>query len=218
MGFSDLTGTFFHIIFTVTYKAKKMENVSILNNDNLINNKIQVTDFSMEKPSRSKTGFSIAIKKVIAEGGENFFLYLKRLNLAKESNLLVLSSSHHYYYDENELQDVKTLINLKKLNQIKDLNMFLHTLFNILPQNSSFIGCFSNDKTLSGNGFSNYPPSRLFSRFINFLDSKTDHIMDKNEVSELLETNGFRVVDMTEIDGITYFYSQNIRQTVKLRA
>lgn len=195
-----------------------MENVSILNNDNLINNKIQVTDFSMEKPSRSKTGFSIAIKKVIAEGGENFFLYLKRLNLAKESNLLVLSSSHHYYYDENELQDVKTLINLKKLNQIKDLNMFLHTLFNILPQNSSFIGCFSNDKTLSGNGFSNYPPSRLFSRFINFLDSKTDHIMDKNEVSELLETNGFRVVDMTEIDGITYFYSQNIRQTVKLRA
>ena len=177
-----------------------MENVSVSNHA------------KRETTSNRKSGFSPSIIKVIAEGGENFFLYLKRHNISRETDLLVLPSVHHYYYDENELKNVRTLVNLKKLNHIKHLESFLNNLFQMLPQDANFIGCFSNDKTMKQNGFAYYKPSRLLRRFISFVDSKTDRILDNNKVSEILERNGYVIADMTELDGVTYFYSRNIQK------
>jgi hypothetical protein len=185
-----------------------MENVSVLNYPNILNDSFYLTNFNRETTARKKTGFSPTIVKVIAEGGENFFLYLKRLGFATENNLLALSSVHHYYYDENELKNVGTLVNLKKLNHIKNLDDFLQTILHMLPQEANFIGCFSNDISKKQNGLLTYKPSRLLSRFINFIDSRTDHFLDKSRVSEALEKNGHKIIDMTEIDGITYFHSK----------
>ena len=147
------------------------------------------------------------INKLITEGGENFFLYLNRLNLSRESHLLTLSSDHYYYYDESEMKKVKTLINLRKLNCINHLDNFLHTVVTILSPNTNFIGCFSDDIALMENGVSYFKPSRLMNRFINFLDSRPDHILNRKEVTELLLARGFRIIDMTEMDDLTYFYS-----------
>jgi hypothetical protein len=46
-------------------------------------------------------------------------------------------------------------------------------------------------------------------RRINYLDSKIEIETDKIDVSRLLESHGFKVIDMTEINGLTYFRSQN---------
>jgi hypothetical protein len=40
--------------------------------------------------------------------------------------------------------------------------------------------------------------------------------MDKNDVSEVLERNGFKIVDMTEMNGLTYFYSQKISGQIEV--
>jgi len=168
--------------------------------------------------SSRRTTFSPVIVNMIAEAGVNFFRYLKRIGLSKEPDLLILSSKHHYSYNENDLKSVRTIISFKKLNLIKYLDAFLYALVRILPQNVNFIGCFSDSNTLKGNGFLFCQPSRLFNRFINFLDSSTNHSMDKNIVSEVLERNGFKVVDMTEMHGLTYFYSQKINKSVELNA
>jgi len=158
---------------------------------------------SSEKPNFSPDNFSLT-----AEGGRNFFHYLKSFNLFKEPELLILSPNIHFYYDENDLKGVRTFIILKKLNLIKDLDTFLHTVFLILPENINFVGCFSDSKTVDGNGFL----TGLSTRFNNFLDSRTDHNMDKKDVSDLLEKHGFKIIDMTEMNGLTFFYSQTIRQ------
>ena len=158
---------------------------------------------SSEKPNFSPDNFSLT-----AEGGKNFFRYLKSFNLFKEPELLILSPNIHFYYDENDLKGVKTFIILKKLNLIKDLDTFLHTVCNILPENVNFVGCFSDSQTVDGNGFL----TGLSTRFNNFLDSRTDHNMDKKDVSDLLEKHGFKIIDMTEMNGLTFFYSQTIRQ------
>ena len=50
------------------------------------------------------------------------------------------------------------------------------------------------------------------------MDSKTDHNIDKKDVSGLLEKSGFNVVDITEINGLTFFYSQNVRQPIEIKA
>ncbi len=193
-----------------------MENVSVLDNSYFLNELVDGIMLNSEKISYGKTNLSPAIINMIAEGGQSFFSYLKNLGLSKETNLMVLSSKHHYYYDESDLKCVKTLVNLKKFNLIKHPDTFLHTLFRILPQDANFIGCFSDSKSKAGHHLSQ--PSRMMNRFINILDSRTDRIMSRNEVSELLSSHGFKVIDMTEIDGITYFNAKPVIKSAELRA
>lgn len=185
-----------------------MEDNSVLKSVSIICNNTHGTNVDGEKISQRRTGLSPAIFTLIAEGGVNFFRYLKSLNMSRETNLTVLSSKHNYYYDGNDLKSTRILINLKKLNLIKHLDMFLNTLVRILPPDTSFIGYFSDSKTVNVNGFQFNRLSRLFDRLNNFLDSRTDHIMNKSEVTELLERNGFKVVNMTRMNGLTYFCSQ----------
>src|SRR5450759_1249456 len=163
-----------------------------------------------------------------AEGCENFVNYIEWLGLAKDPDLVVLSSQHHYYYDAEEMKNVKTVINLKELNQIKQINSFLHSIFHILPQKSNFIGCFVDNKKINGyvlrNNSSSYYNKRSFddiengivSRipFLNmlysFMDSRTNKYLSKTNVTLLLEDSGLKVMDMTELNGLTYFCAQRL--------
>jgi len=185
-----------------------METISVLeSNEVSINKNFRIHD-DRWKRAQERTGFHPAVVSLIADGNVNFFQYLKSLNFSRESDMLVLPSDHHYYYDEQELKRVRILINLKKLNLIKHPDMFLNTLVQTLPPNANFIGCFSDNKALKETRLPFYRSSRLFSRLINFLDSRTDHIMNKDEVLKLLERNGFKTIDMKEMNGLTYFHSK----------
>lgn len=153
-----------------------------------------------EKNPDERAKLSPSIVNIMAEEDENLSCYLKSIGLSEETDLIILSSNHHYYYEQNEINRVSTLINHMRLNSIKDLDTFIYTLSCTLPQNANFIGYFSDSKTLKGNAFSFYQPSRLFYRLINYLDSRTDHNLDKNKLSEVLERNRLRIIDMTDIN------------------
>jgi hypothetical protein len=118
--------------------------------------------------------------------------------------MLILSSRHHYYYDYEDLKDVNTIISLKKLNLIEHLDSYLHTVFSFLSPKSNFIGCFTDQESLKGVSGT----ARLYKRIINFLDRRTDIEVNKKDMSLLLESHGFKVMDMTEINGLTYFRTQ----------
>ncbi len=149
------------------------------------------------------------------EEGKNFFRYLKTFNLAKDPDLLILPAINHYYFDEKELKNVRTLVNLKNLNQIKELNSFLYTLIHILPENANFLGYFSYNKfSFTGDGLF----TGLSTRINKFLDLKTDHNLDKKEFSDRLQKFGFRIIDMTEMNGLVYFYAQKASNTSRLSA
>jgi hypothetical protein len=102
---------------------------------------------------------------------------------------------------------VRIIINLKRLNLIKHLDLFLNSLVRILPPNTSFIGYFSDEKRVKGNGFNPAVFLRLLS---GILGSRTNHIMNRNEVRDLLEKNGFKTLKMKDMNGFTYFVSQNV--------
>jgi len=160
------------------------------------------------KPIFSADNFNLT-----AEGGLTFFKYLKSFNLFSEPELLILSPNIHFYYDENDLKDVRTFILLRKLNLIKELDTFLNTLSQILPPDVNFVGCFSDNKTLKWNGL----VSNLSNKLNNILDSKTDHFLDKKDVSELLEKHGFKIIDMTEMDDLILFCSQTIPRPEQIK-
>lgn len=186
-----------------------MEEISVLEEAEIIDKITNRTQVNAEKISRKKIGVSPDIVAMIAEGGVNIFRYLKSLGMSGEPNLVVLSSRHHYYYDENDLKNVRILINLKKLNLIKHLEVFLNSLVRILPPGTNFIGYFSDSKLENGNRLRVRSLSQMYQRLNNFLDSKTDRFMNTKEVTELLERNGFEVVNMTKMNGLTYFNSLN---------
>jgi hypothetical protein len=151
------------------------------------------------------------LENILSEGGDDFFQYLSWTGLVKEPNLMVLSSMHHYYYDHNDLIGIRTLINLKSLNQVKHLESFLNTLFRILPSKAYFVGCFKNNNH-SENGVPFYQSARFFSGLINIFDPRIDKSLSDESVTRLLEEHGFKVINTTDINGKTYFWAQNSRR------
>lgn len=147
---------------------------------------------------------SMVINKLKAEDGEHFYHYLKCQGLDNEVNLLTLSAKHHYYYDKSDLEGVTTLISLKRLNMINHLDRYLQSICYSLTPKTNFIGNFTDFKTQKNSGLT----KRIYKGLINFLDDKTDVEIDKNYVSKLLESKGLKIIDMREIEGLTYFRSQ----------
>lgn len=146
---------------------------------------------------------------LLAEGGENFYHYITWLGLAKDPNLMILSSIHHYYYDFNDLKGVKTLINLKRFNQINHIDAFLGNVLRVLPLKANFVGCFKDNKIHSGIAVPFYQSFKFLNSLINIFDSKSERFMARKDVIRLLESHDFKIVDMTEISNMTYFCAEN---------
>jgi hypothetical protein len=187
---------------------KKMENISILEKRRTSNeSKSRINSNDRQKVSKVSKKNEVT-DKLAVEIDDNFLNYLNWHGLANEDKLLILSSRLHYYYDYEELKDVTTLINLKKLNLVKHLDDFLKSLYDGLSPKTNFVGCFADRNSQKGIS----KTSRLYKRFLNFLDSKIDVEIDSEDFSRVLESHGFKVIDMTVINGLTYFRTQNHRR------
>jgi len=173
---------------------------------------------------------SIAEKNPIAgklgkDGSRIFLDYLEWLGFASDPDLIVISPIHHYYYDYEDLRGTKTVLNLKPLNNIKEIRELLLTINCMLSFNSFFVGSFierdhqqrflhflpdfSSGVDPVENGITSKNP--ILNMIYNFLDSRTNNRnMTIKSVSMLLEEAGFKVLDMTEINGVTCFCSQKV--------
>jgi hypothetical protein len=168
------------------------------------------------------------IDNLIKEGGEDFYNYVNRIGLATDPGLIVLSSIHHYYYDTEELNNARTVINLKELNKIKQIRSFLQSQLPFMPSKCNFLGFFVNNTKVDRYALSDRSyilankmrsddiENSIVSRFsfINMLygllDSKTNTYLSEFSVTSLLRDNSFKVMDMTEFNGLTFFHSQKI--------
>jgi hypothetical protein len=186
-----------------------MERISVLKRTN-IGDKFSRLNLNEQALSYEKSKTNPVLESILSEGGDDFFRYLNWIGLAKEPNLMVISSMHHYYYDHNDLIGIRTLINLKKLNQVKHLESFLCTLFRILPSKAYFVGCFKNSSQQS-NGLSSLPPVKFFNGLMNILDTRTERSLSKKGLAKILEENNFKVIDISDINGMSYFWAQNVR-------
>jgi len=206
-----------------------MRNSITIDKLDVINNQRINTLVNLGGSSIDLGGGNPVLRTLTNEEGENFANYIEQLGVAKDPNLVVLSSLHHYYYDAEEMINVKTVVNLKELNQIKQLKDFLHSIFHILPPECNLIGCFVNNKKQSGFILNTSPSDSYYKRnsdaiengiassspflnmIYNMIDSKTNKYMSERSVSMLLGEHGFKVLDMTEYDGLTYFCAQSLR-------
>jgi len=163
-----------------------------------------------------------ALDLLANKGNEDLLNYIGWLDLYDDPNLVVLSSLHHYFYDAEEMKNVRTLISLICLNEIRDPKRFLHSIYTMLSPRSNLIGFFIDSKKHNGyslkknhtddeaveNGiFSKIP---IINTLYNFMDSRTFRNLTANSVIFTLENNGFKVNDITELNGVSYFHAKRI--------
>lgn len=168
--------------------------------------------------SHGSYGLARILINITAEKCENFFSYLSKLGLSDKQNLIILSSQDSFNCDCKKLEEAKTLINRRKLNLIKHLDMFLFSLVRILPGNTSFIGCFSENTDSQVNRTSAHNLKWLLNRVFSRLDTSSKNTLNKNKVAEMLEKSGLTIVDMTEMNGLTYFCSRKVCNEIELSA
>ena len=200
----------------------------MINETNIMVNPSPITNLNPAvSPIKLKVA-NEAVDSLITEGGEDFYNYVNRIGLAKDPSMIVLSSLHSYYYGTEEINKANTIVDLKELNQIKQIKSILQLYLQFLPQNCNFVGCFVNNKkverfelrngsNLIGNKsisdsielgiVSRFP---LLNRIYSIMDSKTNTYMSEMSVTLLLKDFGFKVMDMTEFNGLTFFHSQKV--------
>lgn len=182
-----------------------------------IKSKKENSDFS-QFLVKNNPGFELLADK----GNEDLINYLEWLNLIDDPNLVVLSSLHHYYYDAEEMKNVKTVVNLISLNELRDSKSFLHSVYTLLTPKSNLIGHFLDSKNHNGfslkkndaddeaveNGILSKIP--FINALYNIMDSKTNRNLSKHDVLLLLENNGFKVQDITELNSISFFHAKRV--------
>jgi hypothetical protein len=158
-----------------------------------------------------------------AEVRQDLIRYLEEMGPVNETSILVIPSSRHYFYDAEDMKGVKTVVNLKQLNYVREIRDFLHNISKMLPHESHFVGCFIDNRTQNGfaDKYSNLPrnlsekaeayengiESRIpfINRMYSFIDLKTNRYLTKKTVSNLLEECSLQIIGMAEINGLTYF-------------
>ena len=192
-------------------------------NDQAINNTYRVNNASRERK------LNILLSELTDEVREDLITYLNRMGLTGEAQILVIPSTRHYFYDADDLKGIKTVINLKQLNYVREIREFLRKIADMLPNNSSFVGCFIDNKSQTGfsDKYSNLPrqlsekaeayengiESRIpfINRMYSFIDARTNRYLTKRTVSHLLEECSLQLVSMTELNGLTYFCTRKAK-------
>jgi hypothetical protein len=165
--------------------------------------------------------------EIVEEVGQEVFNYLERFNLTKESNIIYLSSVHHYLYGLEELKVVDVVLNFRLLNKVPHLWYFMLTMNHILPVNGYFSGCFLDYQRekkaileskpsmigyimLYGYKFFNriIPQIPVLNKIQLFFNHGRLQCLTVEEVRALLHKGGFRIIDMTGIDDVTFFIAQ----------
>ncbi|MDX9772081.1 MAG: hypothetical protein RBT02_01520 [Bacteroidales bacterium] len=167
---------------------------------------------------------------------DDLISYLEGMGLVTEPALLVIPSSRHYFYSAEDLNGVKTVVNLKQLNYVREIREFLRKVSEIMPQESSFVGCFIDNRSQTGfaDKYSNLPrglskraeayengiDSRIpfINRMYSFIDLKTNRYLTKKTVTTLLRESNLELLGMTEVNGLTYFHSKKRKAQIGLIA
>ena len=178
----------------------------------------------------------ILLAELTAEVRQDLISYLDGMGLINDPSMLVIPSTKHYFYDAEDLKGIKTVVNLKPLNHVREIRDFLRRLAEMLPGDCTFVGCFTDNKAQNGfsDKYGNLPrhlshkaeayengiESRIpfINRMYSFIDMKTNRYLTARTVYMLLEESNLQLVTMTEKNGLTYFHARKRSAQVGLIA
>jgi hypothetical protein len=196
----------------------------------------QYTVNNMRAPSAAKARLNSLFSELTVAVRQDLISYLDEKGLVNDPSILVIPSTRHYFYEADDMKGVKTIVNLKPLNHVREIRDFLRKVSELLPNGSSFVGCFTDNSLQNGfsDKYGNLPrdlsekaeayengiESRIpfINRMYSFIDLKTNRYLTKRTVTNLIEESGLQIVGMTELNGLTYFHARTRSAQVGLIA
>jgi hypothetical protein len=174
---------------------------------------------------------------LVEELGEEVFYYLDKLGATPDHNIILLSPIRHYIYSSTELKQVKTVINLIEINDTRTVKIFLHNFNRVLPMKCYFVGKFTDYKVkteqvktsnpyiirhmlLMLHTFEHkiVPKIPVINYFQYLLNSRKLKYLTSKKMRKLLKNSGFHVVDIKQINGVSYFISQKVSHNQKAKS
>jgi hypothetical protein len=209
-------------------KLQEMNSGAVGNNSDIVNDKT-VNDAYPGNKTLGRSYLNRLFDELSDAAREDLIEYLDRMGLINEPDMLVIPSTRHYFYDAEDMKGIKTVVNLRQLNHVREVRDFLRTIVDLLPVRSNFVGCFVDNRVQNGfsDKYSNLPreisekaeayengiESRIpfINRMYSFIDSRTNRYLTKRAVTHLLEECGLQIIGMTDLNGLTYFWTQKIK-------
>lgn len=180
----------------------------------------------MKNQSALKARLSGLFAELTSGVRQDLISFLDEKGLINDPDILVIPSTRHYFYDAEDMKGVKTMVNLKPLNYVREIREFLRKVAELLPHESNFVGCFTDNRMQNGfsDKYGNLPrdlsekaeayengiESRIpfINRMYSFIDLKTNRYLTRRTVSNLLDESGFQIVTITDLNGLTYFHAR----------
>ena len=212
-------------------KLQEMNSGAVGNNSDIVNDEVVNGAYPKNKTLRKSDLYRL-FDELSDAAREDLIEYLDRMGLINEADILVIPSTRHYFYDAEDMKGIKTIVNLRQLNHVREVRDFLRTIVDLLSVKSNFVGCFVDNKVQNGfsDKYSNLPreisekaeayengiESRIpfINRMYSFIDSRTNRYLTKRAVTHLLEECGLQIIGMTELNGLTYFWTQKINPSL----
>jgi hypothetical protein len=145
--------------------------------------------------------------------GFSFFRYLWCAGLTRESGMIILSSHEGANWGRRDIGNARMLINLRRLDLIRHLEMFVSSLVRLLPPETTFVGCFAQ-RGLDAAGTQASGSHGGFWNGLSGHGGGTCQMLSRARVSALLEGSGLEVIDMREMNGLTYFHSRKMSRSL----
>lgn len=174
--------------------------------------------------------------KLVNELGEDVFIYLHKMGATNDENIILISPIRHYLYSSSELKFVKTVINTREINDTRQIKRFLRNFNRVLNMKCYFVGKFTDYKDKKEQVKEEFPI--IISHALLFIHTLNHKIIPKipilnwiqylyngrkfkyltsKKVKQLMTQNGFHLIDIKQINGVSYFVAQKVQHLSKVR-
>lgn len=173
-------------------------------------------------------------RKVVEEKfGTEAIDYIESFSRVNDPGMEVFATTEYFNIDIINGNQIHTIANLKKLNDIADAHEFVAYINKKLPKKGYFIGCFEPSNLRKRRILKKYPKvlsypyylmdfivKRIFPklkptrRIYMFLTRGINRVITPTEALGLLAACGFEIVDHCDIGYLSYFVAKKIKDPV----
>lgn len=163
------------------------------------------------------------------EAGASVYSFLQRFINLSTNDHLILSTSTQFNIDRLPDQRYNSIINLKRINDIRYINKFFESVNEKLPLHGKFVGCAETKEERKQRLLLKYPyilniiyysldfiVKRIFPKFfitkkIYFLLTRGENrVISEAEILGRLYSCGFKIVQRQEINSYLFFVVQKV--------
>jgi lipopolysaccharide/colanic/teichoic acid biosynthesis glycosyltransferase len=155
---------------------------------------------------------------------EIYDFILSHLNLEKNFKSIVFHTENETFADHVDFNNLRAVVNVKKVNSIPDLNSYYRAVNKLLPDAGIYIGKVDTYLSRTNRTMAKYgkilgniicaanfifnraiPKIRPLDRVYRFVTQNKVHLYSRAEVLGRLVYCGFEIIEYKIVDGYTYF-------------